>query len=339
MVPPVLEPLGLLFGADAAAAVQAGLGRWLAGGPAAFTLIAVDGRVHPLRDLDATAQPGLARLSAAPPDWAGLGPGPHVMAILNATPDSFSDGGDHFGTAHAVAAGERMLAQGADILDIGGESTRPGSLPTQPDIEQARVLPVIRALARQGARMSIDTRNAGTMARALDEGATIVNDVSGLRHDPGAASLVATRCCPVILMHMRGTPATMQAQAVYADVAAEVTDELSGLVARAESAGVAARHIAIDPGFGFAKDADQNLELLQRLPTLAALGRPIVVGISRKAAIGMLSNEPEARNRGPGSVAAALFALTRGARIVRVHDVAETVQAVKVWQGLTALPR
>lgn len=258
------------------------------------------------------------------------------MGILNTTPDSFSDGGDHLVARAAIAAGERMLADGVDILDIGGESTRPGSFPITLAEEQARVLPVITALARAGAVISVDTRNADTMARALDAGARIVNDVSALRHDPAAPALVAARACPVVLMHMRGTPATMQTLARYGDVTAEVLAELQTLVQHAEAAGIPRTAIAIDPGFGFAKTAEHNVTLLRDLKALHALGCPVVAGISRKNTIGMLTGIEDPKRRGPGSVAAALFAAGQGARILRVHDVEATVQALRVWQALAA---
>jgi dihydropteroate synthase len=256
------------------------------------------------------------------------------MGILNVTPDSFSDGRDHLDATAAIAAGERMLADGAAILDIGGESTRPGAMPVPSTLEQTRILPVIEALARQGAVISVDTRNADTMDRALDAGARIINDVSALSHDPAALRTVAARRCPVVLMHMRGTPATMNSLAVYADVAAEVIAELRHRVEAAIAAGVARQSIMVDPGFGFAKTAEQNLDLLRRLAELFVLGCPILSGISRKSTIGMLTGETNPKRRGPGSIAAALFAIEKGARIVRVHDVAETVQAMKVWHAL-----
>ena len=261
---------------------------------------------------------------------------PLVMGVLNVTPDSFSDGGDHLDHAAAIASGLRMVADGVGILDVGGESTRPGSAATDPAIEQARILPVIAGLRGVGAPISIDTRNAGTMAAALDAGATIVNDVSALRHDPAAAALVAERGCPVILMHTRGTPATMNALAKYGDVAAEVAAELAALATRAQRAGIAPEQIALDPGVGFAKIGDQNHDLLRGLPQIAALGFPIVVGVSRKAFIGRLTGQDNPKQRDAGSLAAALFALSRGAAILRVHDVAGTVAAVRVWQALAA---
>jgi dihydropteroate synthase len=201
-----------------------------------------------------------------------------------------------------------------------------------PDEEIGRILPVIRALA--GAVMSVDTRNAATMAAALDAGATIVNDVSGLRHDPAAVGLVAARGCPVILMHMRGTPETMNEQAHYGNVVDDVLAELTDLRDAALAAGIAANNIALDPGFGFAKLGGQNLALLRATARFAALGHPLVIGVSRKRFIGEFSGEPEAKNRLSGSLAAGLYALGQGAAILRVHDVAATVQAVRIWRLL-----
>ncbi len=257
------------------------------------------------------------------------------MGILNVTPDSFSDGGDRLDPAVAIACGRRMLEDGADILDVGGESTRPGSLPVSIMTEQERALPVIEALAKAGAVVSADTRNAGTMRRALDAGARIINDVTAFQHDADALSVVARAGCPVVLMHMRGTPATMMELARYEDVAGEVFGELAQRVAAAEAAGVSRANIAIDPGFGFAKGGHDNIELLRRLPLLLGLGRPIVVGLSRKAMIGTLMREADPRARGPGSIAAALYALERGARVVRVHDVRQTRQAIDVWRAVS----
>jgi dihydropteroate synthase len=256
------------------------------------------------------------------------------MGVLNVTPDSFSDGGAFPDADAAIAAGLAMAAAGADLIDVGGESTRPRSEPTSPDEEQQRVLPVILGLAAAGLRVSIDTRHATTMAAALDAGATIVNDVSALAHDPAAAPLVATRGCPVVLMHMRGTPSDMHTHTGYQDIAAEVVGELRNRIEAAERAGVAHDNIVVDPGIGFAKTAGQSLEVLRRLPELEVLGRPILVGVSRKSFIGAISGEQDARRRLPGSLAAGLFALSHGATILRVHDVAETVQAVRLWQRL-----
>jgi dihydropteroate synthase len=258
------------------------------------------------------------------------------MGVLNVTPDSFSDGGDFLDPDTAIAAGLAMAAAGADIVDVGGESTRPQSAPIPPCEEQRRILPVVSALAAAGLRVSVDTRHASTMAAALDAGATIVNDVYALDYDPAAAALVAARSCPVVLMHMRGTPADMYAQARYDDVVADVTWELGQRIEAAERAGVARERIVIDPGIGFAKTAEQSVELLRRLPELGVLGCPILVGVSRKSFLAAVTVEQDARKRLPGSVAAGLFALSRGAAILRVHDVPETVQAISIWQALTS---
>lgn len=271
--------------------------------------------------------------------WAGLTlDRPRVMGVLNVTPDSFSDGGDFLDTDAAIAAGLAMAAAGADIVDVGGESTRPSAHHTPPEVEQSRIVPVIGALAAAGVCVSVDTRHAATMAAALDAGAAIVNDVHALGFDPAAAALVAERGCAVVLMHMRGTPADMYAQARYADVAGEVTRELGRRIAIAEAAGLARDRLAVDPGIGFAKTAEQSVEILRRLAELGVLGLPILVGVSRKSFIGALTGEPEPKRRVPGSLAAGLAALSRGASILRVHDVVETVQAIKVWRALDMLP-
>jgi dihydropteroate synthase len=263
------------------------------------------------------------------------GEAPMLMGILNATPDSFANRGETATIEH----GRQMIAHGANILDIGGESTRPGATPIPPNEEQARVLPFIEALAGQGVPISVDTRNASTMAAALDAGASIVNDVSGLTYDPRAASLVAERGCRVVLMHSRGTPQTMKTLRHYDDLMADVKAELAVRIEAAERAGVRRENIAIDPGIGFAKTASQNVELLRRLSELAMFGLPMLVGVSRKSFIGVFGGEPDPARRLPGSLAAALFALEQGATILRVHDIAETAQAVRIWQLLSAKPK
>lgn len=278
-----------------------------------------------------SASPNLA---SQPFQWASLGLGPAVMGILNITPDSFSDGGDALAATQAIDAGRKMIAEGADILDIGGESTRPGAAPVTPDEEARRVIPVISALASCGVPLSVDTRNASTMAAALDAGAAIVNDVSALSHDAASAALVAARFCPVVLMHMRGTPATMHEYANYDDVAAEVLAELAARVAVAEAAGIDLTRIVVDPGIGFAKSAEHNILVLQHLPTLLGLGCRVMVGVSRKHFIGVLGGAGDPKHRLAGSIAAGLYALSRGASILRVHNVSETIQAVRVWQAL-----
>lgn len=338
----LIEPLGLLDGPDAVAAVTAGLARPLAGGPAAFTLARlIDSEtgasaLHLAVDLPPPWRPALERLERPVPPWPGAETGRAlVMGILNVTPDSFSDGGERFDTSAAIAAGRQIAAEGADIIDIGGESTRPGSRPTLPEEEARRILPVIRALAG-GPMISADTRNAVTMEAALDAGAGIVNDISALVHDARSAGVLAARGCPVVLMHMRGEPATMMDFARYRDLAVEVTAELAERIACAERAGIERSRIAVDPGVGFAKSGTQNHELLRRLPLLLNLGCPILVGLSRKRflARGAAGDLPP-QQRGPGSLAGGLFALGRGARVLRVHDVVASVQAVRIWEALS----
>ena len=276
-----------------------------------------------------------AGMADAPKFWAGLAlTRPLVMGILNVTPDSFSDGGTHDSAEAAIAAGARMLAQGADILDIGGESTRPGAALVTPTEEIARILPVVRALAAQGAVISLDTRNAATMAAGLEAGARIVNDVSGLRHDPAAARLVAQTGCPVVLMHMRGTPETMNRLAVYDDVVSTVEAELLAARDAALAAGIAPAQICLDPGLGFAKIGAQNIALLKATARLAALDHPLLIALSRKRFLGEISGETEAAKRDPESLAAAAYAVSQGAHILRVHDVAGTVKALRVWRSL-----
>ena len=260
---------------------------------------------------------------------------PAVMGIVNVTPDSFSDGGDALDADAAVARGLEMARAGAAIVDVGGESTRPGAEPVPAATEQSRVLPVVAALARAGLCVSIDTRNASTMARALDAGAAIVNDVSALGHDADSAGVVARAGCRVVLMHMRGTPATMAGLSGYGDdLPGEVAAELLVRLHDALDAGVSPERIALDPGIGFAKTREGNVALLAGLRRIAALGYPLVVGVSRKGFLGALSGARDRRARGPASIAAGLFALDRGAHVLRVHDVAETVQAVRVWRAL-----
>jgi dihydropteroate synthase len=331
--------MALSDGPAAADAVAAGLALPLAGGPLAFSLVRLipENRIVSIGGTPAEYAEARAALTRPRPDWSGLrGSPPLVMGVLNVTPDSFSDAGAFMDADRAIAAGIAMAAAGADLIDVGGESVRPGAQPTPAEQERARILPVIRALANRGIPVSIDTRNAATMAAALDAGARIVNDVSALTHDPTSAAIVAARGAPLVLMHMRHDPATMTDLARYDDVALEVATELAARVAAAEAAGIARERIAIDPGVGFAKTPEHNLQLLPRLGLLLSLGLPLVVGVSRKRFIGLLSGEKAAARRGPGSIAAGLHAALHGASMLRVHDVAETVQAVRVWRALVA---
>jgi dihydropteroate synthase len=257
---------------------------------------------------------------------------PKVMGIVNVTPDSFSDGGRHGDTSTALAHCEQLLAEGADILDIGGESSRPGAAPVPLDIELERVLPVIQAALQFGVPLSVDTVKPEVMQRVLDLGADIVNDINALRL-PGALEVVAANPqCGVCLMHMHGNPATMQSRPAYDDVVAEVSDFLHERAAALLQRGVALERIVFDPGIGFGKSVAHNLELLRRQRELLALGRPLLLGWSRKSTLGTITGRPVGE-RLAASIAAALASVQWGARIVRVHDVAATVDALKVWDG------
>jgi dihydropteroate synthase len=258
-----------------------------------------------------------------------------VMGIVNVTPDSFSDGGRFADTETAVAHGLELVRQGADLLDVGGESTRPGSQPVPLEEELRRVVPVVRELAaRAGVPVSVDTSKAEVARQALAAGAHVINDVTALRGDPDMAAAVRDFRAGVVLMHMQGTPATMQAAPAYADVAAEVTAFLQERLQAALDLGIAGEQVVLDPGFGFGKTAAHNLELLARLEGLRRLGRPVCLGVSRKGILGRLLGRPT-EQRLAGSLALACFALGRGAaQVLRVHDVAETRDAVAVYRAL-----
>ena len=257
-----------------------------------------------------------------------------VMGILNITPDSFYDGGKRFDTERAVADGVEMVRAGADILDIGGESTRPGAEPVPLEQELSRVLPVIRGLRQLvNVPISIDTYKASVAQAALSEGADIVNDISALRFDPQMARLVAEETVPIVLMHMQGVPRTMQFEPRYVDVVREVTEFLVERVMFAVSAGIAKEKIIVDPGIGFGKTLQHNLALLRALPTFASQSQPVLVGASRKGFIGrLLDADPE--DRLEGSIAAAVVAALGGADIIRVHDVSETARALRVLDAI-----
>jgi dihydropteroate synthase len=257
---------------------------------------------------------------------------PQVMGIVNVTPDSFSDGGAHASTAAAIAHCRQLLDEGADILDIGGESTRPGSHPVSVDEELARVLPVLDAALTLGCPVSVDTSKAAVMAAVLARGADIINDISALQA-PGALDAVAAHAsCGVCLMHMRGTPESMQLRPQYADVVEEVAAFLRERMAALQGRGIAAERITLDPGIGFGKSVAHNLDLLRRQRELLALGRPLLVGWSRKSTLGAITGR-DVGQRVTASVVAALAAVQSGAAIVRVHDVAATVDALKVWRA------
>jgi dihydropteroate synthase len=259
---------------------------------------------------------------------------PQVVGIVNVTPDSFSDGGAHAEAEAAIAVGHDMASAGAAIVDVGGESTRPGAKPVWEGDEAARVLPVIRRLAVAGTAVSVDTRKALVMEQALAAGAHMVNDVSGLTWDPRALAVVAKAGCPVVLMHHKGAPETMQDDPRYdRPVPLEIYDWLEGRIAACEAAGIDRKRIIVDPGFGFGKNVQHNLQLMNGLGLLHGLGCPVMLGASRKRTIGALAGEAPADRRLPGSLAFALQAAAQGVQLLRVHDVPETLQALRVWRG------
>ncbi len=257
-----------------------------------------------------------------------------VMGIVNVTPDSFSDGGQHFDERTARQRCERLVAEGAQLLDIGGESTRPGAAPVPAAEELRRLLPVVRAAVTLGVPVSVDTSKAEVMQAVLQAGADIINDVNALRAPQALQVCAAHSTAGLCLMHMPGTPATMQALAVYDDVTQQVLEFLSKQMQRVLQAGVAAERVVLDPGYGFGKTLDQNCELLARQRLLLALGRPLLVGWSRKSMLGTLTGGKPAHERLAASVAAALALAEAGAHVIRVHDVAATVDALKVWRRL-----
>jgi dihydropteroate synthase len=262
---------------------------------------------------------------------------PLVMGIVNVTPDSFSDGGQFLDAEAAIAHGRELIAEGADILDIGGESTRPGADPVDAGEEIRRVIPVIEALAADGARVSIDTTKAEVARRALDAGATIVNDVSAFRFDPELPAVVAEAGATCVLMHMLGEPRTMQKDPRYEEVVTDVKRFLEERIAYATGAGVDEQSIWVDPGIGFGKTLDHNLELIARLDEIAAIGRPVVFGASRKSFLGKLTGR-QVDERLAGTIAANIIAHERGARVFRVHDVGPTVDALKVAAATVRRP-
>jgi dihydropteroate synthase len=257
---------------------------------------------------------------------------PKVLGILNVTADSFSDGGRYLDAARAIAHGLKLRDEGADFVDVGGESTRPGAEPVPLEEELRRVIPVVEALAREGVVVCVDTMKPAVMRAAIEAGCSVVNDVNAFRA-PGAIEAVASTQAGLIAMHMQGTPATMQQAPRYGDVVAEVGMFLAERARALEGAGVASHRIALDPGFGFGKSVEHNRALFRALPALAQVGYPLVAGLSRKKMLGDFTGRPVAE-RAAASVAAALLAVQNGASLVRVHDVRDTVDAIDVWMAL-----
>jgi dihydropteroate synthase len=334
-----LRPLSLLHGPDARRAIAAREGGALGGSDfIAFTQVEIiergSGRItrRVVSYKDAQTHPDELRLiESRRPDFAGLVIGrPKLMGIVNVTPDSFSDGGLLAGPDEAIAHGRLLAQEGADILDVGGESTRPGSDAVSLEAESERVLPVIRMLAQDGHRVSIDTRKAALMRDAVAAGAGIVNDVSALTFDRESLAVVARLGCLVVLMHAQGDPKTMQDNPIYEDVALDVFDMLEKRIAACVAAGIPRDRIAVDPGIGFGKTFAHNLALLSQLSLLSGLGVVLLVGLSRKAFTGALTGEKRAGERVFGSVGGAVQAALNGAQILRIHDVKATRQALGV---------
>ncbi|HEX2528098.1 MAG TPA: dihydropteroate synthase [Geminicoccus sp.] len=336
--------MGLLTGATAADAVRAGVGLPF-GADRAFTAARVfrrDGErlTEELFTAATLRHPTEPQLLGALEALARPVGQFRIMGVVNVTPDSFSDGGKWLDPDAAVRHGLSLAAAGADILDVGGESTRPGADPVSPDEEVGRIVDVVRSLSVAGHIVSVDTRHAKTMKAALDAGATIVNDVTALRHDPLALALVAEAGCEVILMHSQGEPRTMQVDPHYDRACLDVFDHLEERVLACELAGIKRERITLDPGLGFAKRAVHSLDVLQHLSLFRTLGCPVLIGASRKSMIAHVVGDdalrPDARL--PGSLAAALGGLARGASVVRVHDVTETRQALMVARAIDRAP-
>jgi dihydropteroate synthase len=354
-----LNPLGVVVGYAARRGIEEGWALRLAGDGAAFTgceiwLRGPEGTRHDvlaagelagwLDDQTAEVSDQTTRWCdrlGTPCSWPEALPRrcPVLMGVVNVTPDSFSDGGRFLAPAAAIAQGLRLHAEGADVVDVGGESTRPGARAISEDEEIRRVVPVIEALAGRGILVSIDTRKARVMAAAVAAGARMINDISALRHDSKSLETAGASGLPVVLMHSQGEPATMQAQPTYEIAPLDVFDHLSGRVDAWTGAGFERARLLLDPGIGFGKTLDHNLEILSRLGLYLGLGLPILLGVSRKSFIGRLADGAAADDRLPGSLAAAVHGLAAGAAVLRVHDVAATQQAVAIWQAIASLSR
>jgi dihydropteroate synthase len=340
-----LKPLGLFKGPAIDGLVKNGRAGRLAGGRTGFTHIELVSRKHgsagvkAYEEISASRQSilteALAKIEAPRAAVSGFDfSKPVIMGIINATPDSFSDGGQFDSAEAAIQHGRKLVADGAEILDIGGESTRPGSEPVSEQAELNRILPIFNALAGSDVVLSCDTRKSSVMRAATRAGATMINDVTALTYQPDARETVASLGVPVVLMHSRGEPKTMQDNPEYDDVCLDIYDALLEKIASCEAAGIPREQIIADPGIGFGKTFEHNLQLLHGLAMFHGLGVPLLLGVSRKAFIGALTGEKEAAQRVAGSVAAALAGLQRGVQLFRVHDVRETAQAFAVWSGV-----
>lgn len=341
-----LRPLGLISGGAAKRAIDAGEALPLAGGPLAFSAAEIiEGAPGSAkrRCVSASALAGiedaslkalLERITAPRKPLAGLAlDRPRIMGVVNVTPDSFSDGGLYDNTDVAVAHGASLVNEGASLLDIGGESTRPGADPVEAEAEAERILPVIEELRGVDAVISADTRKSALMRKAAESGAQMLNDIAALTHDGDSLSVAAETGLPVVLMHAQGDPKTMQDNPVYDDVVLEVYDFLSVRIAACEEAGIPRERIIADPGIGFGKTLEHNLALLEALSIFHGLGTAVLVGASRKRFIGTLTGEETPRERVSGSIAVVLAAAAQGVQLHRVHDVGESVKALTLWQA------
>jgi len=343
---PYLRPTGFMWGDAAAEARAQGAALPVAGGPVCclgFEVMegapgSAKRRFASARDLGASAEANIRRLlgnlTAPRPDIAGVAlDRTRIMGIVNVTPDSFSDGGDFADAGAAAAHARRLVAEGAAFIDIGAESTRPGAEAVGEDEELRRIRPVLERLRGLPAAISVDTRKASVMRAAIQGGAGLINDVSALSHDGDALATAAALGCPVVLMHAKGDPRTMQDDPTYADVLLEVYDALEARIEAAESAGIARRLMVADPGIGFGKTIEHNLALLAGIGLFHTLGVPILLGVSRKRFIGAITGQTDPKNRVSGSIGAALAAASQAVQILRVHDVGETRQALDAWQA------
>ena len=335
-----LRPLAFVYGPDAALLVKSNTAIPLAGmSHIAFTkaewIKRESGKItRRIVDLaEARQHPSFNAITSQRPNFGPLELNRcHIMGIVNVTPDSFSDGGVHYKAETAIAEARKMADEGASILDVGGESTRPGSATVSTEEESSRIMPVISVLAKDHC-VSVDTRKASLMKAALNAGAAMINDVSALQFDPTSAATVAAAKVPVILMHAQGEPRTMQLAPKYEDVALDVYDQLAALIAKAEAAGIARANIMVDVGIGFGKSFKQNLELLQQLTLFHGLGVGLLVGLSRKGFIGAITQEKTASKRLAGSIGGALQAAMMGAHVLRVHDVKDSLSALSVFNA------
>ena len=350
-----IQPVDLIHREPASALVTQGQALHLAGGPSAFSRVELRWRrpgervarqvfaVSDLQDAIAGAENAAAdrvsgllnNLSQSRPPFAGVALcRPRIMGVVNVTPDSFSDGGLFASSTAAIDHGTRLWEEGADVIDIGGVSTRPGADPVSVQDELDRVMPVVEGLCDLPAPISIDTRSSAVMQRAVAAGAVIINDTSALTADPDSLDVATELGAPVVLMHCLGDPKTMQERPCYADVACDIYDYLDARVAACRANGIDINQVMIDPGIGFGKTVPHNVEILRDLALFHGVGAGLLIGVSRKSFIGVLGSVAAADNRVPGSLAAALWALRLGAHVIRVHDVADTKQAIAVWDAI-----